>query len=91
LYEAGIFGEYLCVFFDEDSLVSGSLSDGGLKCFGHPVGASGIRMLYEVYNQLMGRADGRQLDSPKLGLAHGVGGTPIDSSTGAVVILGTPD
>ncbi len=66
-------------------------SDGGLKCFGHPVGASGIRMLYEVYNQLMGRAAGRQLDNPKLGLAHGVGGTPIDSSTGAVVILGTPD
>jgi len=66
-------------------------TDGGLKCFGHPVGASGIRMLYEVYNQLMGRADKRQLDNPKLGLAHGVGGTPIDSSTGAVVILGTPD
>jgi len=66
-------------------------TDGGLKCFGHPVGASGIRMLYEVYNQLMGRAEGRQLDNPKLGLAHGVGGTPIDSSTGAVVILGKPD
>jgi acetyl-CoA C-acetyltransferase len=63
-------------------------TDGGLKCFGHPVGASGIRMLYEVYNQLMGRADKRQLDNVKLGLAHGVGGTPIDSSTGAVVILG---
>jgi acetyl-CoA C-acetyltransferase len=66
-------------------------SDGGLKCFGHPVGASGIRMLYEVYNQLMGRAEGRQLDNPKLGLAHGVGGTPIDSSTGVVVVLGKPD
>ncbi len=66
-------------------------TDGGLKCFGHPVGASGIRMLYEVYNQLLGRAEGRQLDSPRLGLAHGVGGTPIDSSTGAVVILGKPD
>ncbi len=66
-------------------------SDGGLKCFGHPVGASGIRMLYEVYNQLMGRAEGRQLENPKLGLAHGVGGTPIDSSTGVVVVLGKPD
>ncbi len=62
-------------------------TDGGLKCFGHPVGASGLRMLYEVYSQLMGRADKRQLDDPKLGLAHGIGGTPIDSSTGAVVIL----
>jgi acetyl-CoA C-acetyltransferase len=48
-------------------------------------------MLYEVYNQLMGRAEKRQLDNPKLGLAHGVGGTPIDSSTGAVVVLGKPD
>jgi acetyl-CoA C-acetyltransferase len=66
-------------------------TDGGLKCFGHPVGASGIRMLYEVYNQLLGRAEGRQLDNPKLGLAHGVGGTPIDSSTGVVVVLGKPD
>src|SRR3972149_5926362 len=27
--------------------------DGGLKCFGHPIGASGIRMLYEMYNQLL--------------------------------------
>jgi len=26
--------------------------DGGLKCFGHPIGASGLRMLYEMYNQL---------------------------------------
>jgi acetyl-CoA C-acetyltransferase len=66
-------------------------TDGGLKCFGHPVGASGIRMIYEVYNQLLGRAGKRQLPNPKLGLAHGVGGTPIDSSTGAVVILGKPD
>ena len=30
--------------------------DGGLKCFGHPIGASGLRMLYELYLQLQGRA-----------------------------------
>src|SRR3546814_17358148 len=30
--------------------------DGGLKCLGHPIGASGIRMIYENYLQLMGRA-----------------------------------
>ena len=35
-------------------------TDGGLKCFGHPVGASGLRMAYEIYNQLLGRAVGRQ-------------------------------
>ena len=35
--------------------------DGGLKCFGHPIGASGLRMVYEVYLQLHGRAGERQL------------------------------
>jgi len=63
-------------------------TDGGLKCFGHPVGASGLRMLYEVYKQLQGKAGKKQLENPKTGLIHGIGGTPIDSSTGAVVILG---
>jgi len=29
--------------------------DGGLKCFGHPIGASGLRMAYEVYLQVLGR------------------------------------
>jgi acetyl-CoA C-acetyltransferase len=35
----------------------------GLKCFGHPIGASGLRMLYEMYLQLLGRAEERQLES----------------------------
>lgn len=50
--------------------------DGGLKCFGHPIGASGLRMLYEMYLQLHGRADKRQLKDPKLGLTHNLGGFP---------------
>jgi len=50
--------------------------DGGLKCFGHPVGASGIRMVYELYLQLQGRADKRQIKNPKLGLAHNLGHEP---------------
>ncbi len=50
--------------------------DGGLKCFGHPVGASGIRMLYEMYLQLLGRAGSRQLRNPTLGLTHNLGGQP---------------
>lgn len=50
--------------------------DGGLKCFGHPVGASGLRMLYEVYLQLQGRAGDRQLSNPKTGLVHNLGGSP---------------
>ena len=50
--------------------------DGGLKCFGHPVGASGLRMIYENYLQLQGRAGPRQLADPKLGLNHNLGGFP---------------
>jgi len=53
-------------------------SDGGLKAFGHPIGASGLRMTYEVYKQLQGKAEQpvRQLKDPKLGLAHTLGGRP---------------
>lgn len=50
--------------------------DGGLKCFGHPIGASGLRMLYEMYLQLLGRAGARQLTSPTIGLTHNLGGAP---------------
>jgi acetyl-CoA C-acetyltransferase len=50
--------------------------DGGLKCFGHPIGASGIRMLYELYLQLQGRAGPRQLSAPRFGLTHNLGGQP---------------
>lgn len=50
--------------------------DGGLKCFGHPVGASGIRMLYELYLQFNGRAESRQLGNLRNGLIHNLGGQP---------------
>ena len=52
--------------------------DGGLKCFGHPIGASGLRMMYEMYKQLQGKAQlpERQLKNPKLGLTHNMGGFP---------------
>jgi len=65
-------------------------TDGGLKCFGHPVGASGIRMMYEVYKQLQGKADQRQLKSPRIGLTHNLGGLP-GRFTCAVSILGISD
>jgi len=50
--------------------------DGGLKCFGHPIGASGIRMLYEPYLQFQGKAGKRQIKNPKLALAHNMGNEP---------------
>lgn len=61
--------------------------DGGLKCFGHPVGASGLRMIYEVYNQLLGRAGERQLPDVNLGLTHNLGGVPY-LGIAAISILG---
>jgi acetyl-CoA C-acetyltransferase len=50
--------------------------DGGLKSFGHPVGASGLRMLFECWLQFRGEAGDRQLEDPKLGLTHNLGGRP---------------
>ncbi len=63
-------------FYDADGGVPCQI-DGGLKCFGHPIGASGLRMLYEMYLQLLGRAGDRQLKDPKLGLTHNLGGFPV--------------
>jgi acetyl-CoA C-acetyltransferase len=52
--------------------------DGGLKSFGHPVGASGLRMIFECWLQLRGEApDDRQLGNDRrLGLTHNLGGYP---------------
>jgi acetyl-CoA C-acetyltransferase len=50
--------------------------DGGLKCFGHPIGASGLRMIYEMYKQLQDKAGPRQIKTPTLGLTHNIGGFP---------------
>lgn len=49
-------------------------TDGGLKCFGHPLGASGLRMQYEVYKQLQEKAGPRQVKNPRLGLTQNLGG-----------------
>ncbi|MBE9571838.1 MAG: acetyl-CoA acetyltransferase [Proteobacteria bacterium] len=62
-------------------------TDGGLKCFGHPIGASGLRMMYEVYKQLQGKGGPRQIKNPTLGLTHNLGGTP-GSATISVLIVG---
>lgn len=72
--------------FDRDGTVPCQL-DGGLKCFGHPVGASGLRMAYEAYSQLSGKAGDRQLPKVDFGLSHNLGGAPFNS-VAAVSILG---
>jgi acetyl-CoA C-acetyltransferase len=66
-------------------------TDGGLKSFGHPVGASGIRMHYECWLQLRGEApENRKIpDTDKnLGLVHNLGGYP-GEMVSFVSILGT--
>lgn len=50
--------------------------DGGLKSFGHPIGASGLRMLFECWLQFRREAGERQLEDPRLGLTHNLGGQP---------------
>jgi acetyl-CoA C-acetyltransferase len=50
--------------------------DGGLKSFGHPIGASGLRMLFECWLQFRGEAGERQLREPGLAMTHNLGGRP---------------
>ena len=72
-------------FYDADGQVPCQI-DGGLKCFGHPIGASGLRMLYEMYLQLQGRADKRQLNNPTIGLTHNLGGQPANNVCSVAII-----
>ena len=51
-------------------------TDGGLKTFGHPTGATGVRMIYENYKQLQGKAGDRQVKNASLALSHNIGGAP---------------
>ena len=73
-------------FYNMDGKVPAQV-DGGLKCFGHPIGASGLRMIYEMYLQLLGRAEERQLENPQYGLTHNLGGFPAQNVC-AISILG---
>lgn len=56
-------------------------TSGGLKACGHPVGATGVKQIVELTQQLEGRATNRQVDKPKVALAQNVGGT------GATVVV----
>lgn len=77
-------------FFDADGELPCQI-DGGLKCFGHPIGASGLRMIYENYLQLLGRAGERQrAEPPAFALTHNLGGFPFQN-VAAVSIVGLAD
>ena len=74
---------YAGMRWHELELLDGALPvnpDGGLKSFGHPVGASGLRMMFEAWLQLRGEApeDRRISTWPQrdLALTHNLGGYP---------------
>ena len=62
-------------------------TDGGLKTFGHPTGATGVRMIYENVQQLRGQAGPRQVKGATTALSHNIGGAP---QTCGIAILGMP-
>lgn len=74
-----------CFDLDGDLPVN---TDGGLKSFGHPIGASGLRMVFEAWLQLRGEAGERQVQNGRSkALAHNLGGEP-GSLVSAVTVLG---
>ena len=87
--EGGAIKDVMDGFYDADGQVPCQI-DGGLKCFGHPIGASGLRMLYEMYSQLLGRSGERQLKDPRIGMTHNLGGFPYQNVS-SVAIIGRLD
>ena len=87
--EGGAIKDILDGFYSSEGQVPCQI-DGGLKCFGHPIGASGLRMLYEMYLQLNGRAGDRQLKDPVYGMTHNLGGFP-HQNVSSVAIIGQQD
>ncbi len=59
-------------------------SSGGLKAAGHPVGATGVKQIGEIYLQLTNQAVNRQVKNARFGLAHNIGGS---GGTAVVTIL----
>ncbi|WP_406276733.1 acetyl-CoA acetyltransferase [Nocardia sp. NBC_00881] len=69
--------------------------DGGLKAFGHPIGASGLRMMYEAWLQLRGEAPSERTitglaEGRKLALTHNLGGGPGDCVSFVSVVGSEP-
>ena len=62
---------------DRQSYIGGKVAvnvDGGLKSKGHPIGATGVSMTFEIAKQLRGEAGDRQVPDADVGLTHNVGG-----------------
>jgi acetyl-CoA C-acetyltransferase len=74
-------------FYDLDGKVPCQV-DGGLKCFGHPIAASGLRMVYAIYEQMLERVpeERRVKHNVRIGLTHNVGGAPNKGVCGISII-----
>jgi acetyl-CoA acetyltransferase len=67
-------GRYIA---DKRAYIGGEVAvnvDGGLKAKGHPIGATGVSMSYEIVKQLRGESGARQVPNADVGLTHNVGG-----------------
>ena len=84
--KGGACDDVLNGFYDLDGQVPCQV-DGGLKCFGHPIGASGLRMIYAMYEQLLDRVpDERKVKNARMGLTHNLGGVPSWNVCGLSII-----
>ncbi len=83
-------GEGWKLIADGETYIGGKIpvnTDGGLKTCGHPVGASGVRMINHVAAQILGRAGDMQVDGAEIGIAHTLGGP---GAVACVFALGAP-
>ena len=82
-------GEEVKLLEDEETALGGRIpvnTSGGLLSKGHPVSASGVAQVAEIYWQLKGEAGGRQVEGAKVGLAHVLGGEVAGLESGAVSV-----
>ncbi|MDY6820033.1 MAG: acetyl-CoA acetyltransferase [Deferribacterota bacterium] len=84
--KGGAYDDVMSGFYDLDGYIPCQV-DGGLKCFGHPIGASGLRMLYAIYEQLLERVpEERKVKRLKYGLTHNLGGAPMRNVVSVAII-----
>lgn len=85
--KGGAYEDVMMGFFDLNGRIPCQV-DGGLKCFGHPIGASGLRMLYAMYEQILERVpEERKVKNARFGLTHNLGGRP-HMNVSALAIIG---
>jgi len=86
--KGGAYDDVMGGFYDLTGQVPCQV-DGGLKCYGHPIGASGLRMVYAMYEQILNRIpeERKVKNDRRFGLTHNLGGVPW-ANVAAVAIIG---